>query len=157
MSDDALLRLEAAALKAREFAHTIGERCYTLRIPTRREVRECVHARGLGRSVGDAMLMPLLRHYLLQQCVVGWTGVRARDLVAGGAADPWPWSPGAVALLLDNRPDEADELGRVLMEQADKRNEAIEADAKNSPPTSSEPVAPTWAASPGSASAPMLS
>lgn len=154
---DALAKLEADALKAREFTHTAGERCYTLRTPTRREVRECVHAHGLGRSVGDAMLMPLLRHYLLQQCLVGWTGVRTRDVVPGGAADPLPWSPRAAALLLDNRPDEADELGRLLMEQADQRNEAIEADAKNSPPTSSEPVAPTWAASPGSASTPMLS
>lgn len=143
MSDD-LARLEAAAIKAREFSHTVGERTYTLRIPTRHEVRECVHANGLARGA-DAMFVPLLRHYLLLQCIVGWQGVRERDIIGAGDA-PLPWSPRAVALLLDNLPDEADAMGVLLMQRADKRAEAVEADAKNSSPASSLAEAPTRAA-----------
>lgn len=149
--DDAIARLEAAALKAREFTHAIGERSYTLRVPTLREVRECVHARGLGRGAVDAMVLPLLRHYLLLQCLVGWTGVRERDVLPGGESAPLPWSPRAVALLLDQLPDEADALGKLLMERADERAAATEADAKNSSPASMPPgKAPTRADLPAS-------
>lgn len=141
MSDDAIARLEAAALKAREFTHTIGERCYTLRVPTRREVRECVHTRGLGGAQVSAMLLPLLRHYLLQLQLVGWTGVRESDVLPGGSAAPLPWSPRAVALLLDALPDEAEALGQLLMDRADQRTGAVEAEEKNSSPASSLPEA----------------
>lgn len=150
MSDDAIARLEAAALKAREFAHQVGERTYTLRVPTRTEVRECVHTHGLGRHGADAMMLPLLRHYLLRQAVVGWTGVRERDLVPGGGSDPLPWSPRAASLLLDSLPDEADALGKLLMERADQRLESVEASAKNSLPASTPPAAPTQADLPSS-------
>jgi hypothetical protein len=126
MSDDTIARLQAEALKAREFTHTIGERCYTLRVPTRREVRECVYARGMLRSGSSAMLLPLLRHYLLLQAVVAWTGVRERDAAPGASAAPLPWSPPAVAMVLDAMPDEADALGVVLLERADQREESAE-------------------------------
>lgn len=152
MADDAIARLEAAALRAREFTHAIGERCYTLRVPTRHEVRECVHARGLGSGKVDAMMLPLLRHYLLLQCIVGWTGVRERDAVQGGESAPLPWSPRAVALLLDELPDEADALGKLLLQRADERDAAVEGDAKNSSPASTppEPAATARADSPAS-------
>jgi len=148
MSEDAIARLQAQALAAREFTHGIGERSYTLRVPTRLEVRECVHARGLASGTPGAMMLPLLRHYLLLQAVVGWSGVRERDVAPGLGSAPLPWSPAAVPLLLDGLPDDADELGRVLLQRADQRDEGIEADAKNSLPASSSPEAPTRAASP---------
>lgn len=141
MSDDTIAGLEAAALKAREFAHAIGERSYTLRVPTRREVRECVHARGLMRGGSDAMMLPLLRHYLLLQAIVGWTGVRENDVVPGADPAPLPCTPRAVALLLDAQPDEAEALGAVLMDRADQREAAAEVDAKNSSPASNSPEA----------------
>lgn len=143
--DDYLARLEAAAQKAREFDHTIGERTYTLRIPTRTEVRECVHEHALSRAGFDAMTVPLLRTYLLRQALVAWTGVRESDVAAGASSAPLPWSARAAALLLDARPDDADALGALLMDRADRRDAAIEADAKNSPPASSSPAAPTRA------------
>lgn len=146
MADDAIARLEAAALKAREFTHSIDDRSYTLRVPTRHEARQCVHRHGLGSGSGGAMLVPLLKHYLLLQHLVGWTGVRERHLVPqqDGAA-PVPWSPRAVALLLDALPDDADALGQALLERADQRDQGIEVDAKNSQPASSVPEAPTQA------------
>lgn len=145
--DDYLARLEAAAQKAREFDHTIGERTYTLRIPTRTEVRECVHEHGLFSATGGGGAMPvlLLRQYLLRQALVAWTGVRESDVAAGASSAPLPWSARAALLLLDARPDDADALGALLMDRADRRDAAIEADAKNSPPASSSPAAPTRA------------
>ena len=139
MSDDAIGRLEAAALKAREFQHKLGAREYTLRIPTRTEVRETVHDCGLGRSSLDAMTLPLLRHYLLLQGVVGWTGVRESDVVPDAGSAPLPWSPRAVALLLDAQPNDAEALGKALLDAADRRDQGIAAAAKNSSPASTEP------------------
>ena len=137
---DAIARLEAAALKAREITHTIGERIYTLRIPTRTDVRECVYSHGLSRGgVVDAMALPLLRHYLLLDGLVGWTGVRERDAVHGGESAPLPWSRRAVVLVMDQLPNDAEALGKALLAEADRRTEAIEADAKNSQPASSVP------------------
>lgn len=138
MSDDAIARLEAAALKAREFTHAIGERSYTLRLPTQREMQECMLTRGLDRRV-SAMTLPLLRRYLLQEAIVGWTGVRERDAVPGGDSAPLPWSPRAVALVLDHLSAEAEALGRELLARADQRVAEIEADAKNLPPASIAP------------------
>lgn len=141
MNDDDISRLEAAALKAREFTHQVGERCYTLRVPTRTDVRECVIEHRLDRA-GPLIMPPLLRRYLLEDALVGWTGVRARDVLPTAGSDPLPWSQRAVVLLIDGRPDEADDLGRVLMAEADKRHAAAEADAKNSPPVSPPSEAP---------------
>ena len=143
MADDAIARLEAAALKAREFTHQIGERSYTLRVPTRTEVQETAHRRGLLQDGYSSVVPKLLNTYLLRAAVVGWTGVRERDVLPGGEGAPLPWSPRAVALLLEARTVDADALGQALDERIAQRDAAIEADAKNSPPASSSPEAAT--------------
>lgn len=84
---------------------------------------------------------------MLLQGLVGWTGVRESDIVPAAGSAPLPWSPRAVKLLLDSRPDDADALGVVLLEHADQRDEAIEDAAKNSSPASSTAEVPARAES----------
>ena len=111
---DALDRIKADALAAREFTQTAGECSLTLRAPTRREVRECAHQRRLLGNDADALVLPLLKHYLLERAIVGWQGVRVRDLVPGSAdAAPVPWSADAASLYLDSNPEHADEMAAV--------------------------------------------
>lgn len=129
---DAIDRIKADALTAREFTQTDGERSLTLRAPTRREVRECAHHRQLLANQADALVLPLLQHYLLERAIVGWQGVRVRDLVAGSDdAAPVPWSPAAASLYLDANPDHADAMGAELLSRVRLRGETIEEDAKN--------------------------
>ena len=77
------------------------------------------------------LVIQLLQHQLALRGIVGWTGVRERDIVPGGGDAPIPWSADAVALYLDAQPDDADALGALLFERASLRNQAIEDDAKN--------------------------
>lgn len=133
---DALADLQARALKAREFTHVIGERSLTLRTPTRHDVRQTLHTQRLLDGGGSLMALQLLQHALLLRAVVGWTGLRVRDVLPGAEANaddaaPLPWSPEAVALYLDAQPDDADALGAELFARANVRNAAIEEDAKN--------------------------
>lgn len=147
---DAIERLEAAALKAREFEHTIGERTYTVRMPTRTEVRECLHEHGLLKGGGSPTAPLLFDTYLLRRAVVGWMGVRESDAVPGGDRAPLPWSERAVALVLEARTADADALSAALNARIAARDAAIAEDAKNSLPSSTEP-GPTRAPQAGSA------
>jgi hypothetical protein len=68
----------------------------------------------------------------LLDAVVGWEGVRLCDVLPdASAAEPLEWSPDAVALYLDARPDDADAMGAELLSRVGQRNAQIEADAKN--------------------------
>ena len=128
--DDAIARLEAAARKAREFEHSIGERTYTLRVPVPRELFEVAHRRGAATRA-SLLTSALTRRYALEEAIVAWTGVRERDLVDGGASDPVPWSARAVVLLLDRRTADAAALEAELFRRHDERVAAIEADKGN--------------------------
>lgn len=128
--DDAIARLEAAALKAREYEHTIGDRTYVLRVPVPLDLFEVAHRRGVAQRA-SLLMTALTRRYVLEAAVIGWTGVRERDLIDGGASDPVPWSPRAVVLLLNQRAQDASELEAELFRRHDERAAAIEADRGN--------------------------
>lgn len=123
--------IRAAAQRAREFTHAIGERVFTLRAPTRTELRETIRAHGLMSAAGDVMALPLLNHYLLLRGLVGWVGVRLCDLGFSADTAPLPWSADAVAVLLDAQPEWADQMGAALLTRSQQRTAAAEADAKN--------------------------
>ena len=143
--------LKARALKAREFEYRIGDLAFTLRTPSRHELRQAVHDLGFGAL--DGAELALLQYALTVRYMVAWSGVRLSHLGLAGQADassPAPLSPAAVELLLDAQPTWADELGVALLSRVSLRNAAIDGDEKNSPPTSSA-AATAWATSPPSA------
>lgn len=126
-----LADLKARAQRAREFTHTCGDCTFTLRTPTRLEMRQCMHERGLDPAGASPLLPALLQRYLLERFVVGWMGPRESHVVADAGPAPLPWSADAVPLLLDAQPAWADELGTVLLASVSQRAERIEADAGN--------------------------
>ncbi len=131
--------LKARALKAREFTHTIGEHGFTLRMPTEHEVTQVLHRHRLLAGGFDLTVEKLSRYHLLCSHLIGWTGVRERDLLplsARGAAEealaaPLPWSADAVPLYLDANPATARKLGEELMRRTSERDTALEAEAGN--------------------------
>ena len=145
---DALADIKARALKAREFVHAIGDCTFTLRTPTRQELRQVAYEHNLREL--DGAELGLLQYHLTVRHVVGWVGVRVHhlmpDATAADAGAPVPASPDTVALLLDAQPEWADALGGELLARVKLRNDALEEDAKNSPPTSPAPAA--WASPP---------
>lgn len=126
-----LAELKARALRAREFTHAVGECTFTLRTPTRLELRQVMHERGLDPAGASPLLPALLQRYLLERFLVGWMGPRESHIVADAGTAPLAWEPGAVPLLLDAQPAWADELGTVLLASVQRRAEQIEADAGN--------------------------
>lgn len=142
---DALADLKDRALKAREFVHAIADCTFTLRTPSRHEMRQVAHQHGLRELDGPEL--GLLQYHLVVAHMAGWTGVRVSHLMpdaqGADAATPVPMAPDAVALLLDAQPEWADQLGTAMLVRVRVRNQALEADEKNSQPTSPAPAA--WA------------
>lgn len=129
---DALQRLEEAARKAREFTYTRGEHVYTLRRPTRTEAIEIAHRRELGATLLQGATAWLWLRYQLEETIVGWLGVRERDISPAGTDAPLPWSRRAVVLLLDAMPDaDFQQLALALQSATDERDQRLEADAGN--------------------------
>lgn len=123
--------LAVAARKALEFRHTIGECEFVLRIPTRLEVRECIYRRELRTDAGEVVSLALLERYLLDDHLLGWTGVRMSHVLPDAGAAPLAWSREMIGVLMDAQPDWADELGGQLIARMGKRNAQIEADSGN--------------------------
>ena len=125
-----LAALQQESRKAREFQHEIGECRFTLRTPTRLEIRQCMHRHGLDPSGAGGVMMSLLQQYLLDDHLVAWTGVRELHIV-GDSSAPLPWSADLVRLLMDSQPEWADELGAKLLASVATRGARLGADAKN--------------------------
>ena len=127
--DLAELKLKAQA--AREFQVPIGECSFTLRTPTRLELRELLLQRGLDPASRSSMVVPLLQQYMLHRFLMGWTGVRCSHVHPDAGADPLPWSVEAVPLVLDAQPEWADTLGAEILQAVSERGARLEAEAKN--------------------------
>lgn len=131
-----LQALQQRALAARELTHTIGEIEFRLRVPTRHEVLLAAQRAGALASTGDRASLLITQRAVLEAAVVGWTGARVRHVLPlehaeGEGEAPLPWEPGAVPLLLDARPDDAQQLADIVSQRMAKRDAAVEADAKN--------------------------
>jgi hypothetical protein len=126
-----LAELQQRARKAREFEHAIDDCGFTLRTPTRLELRQCMHERGLNPAEQSGVVLSLLQQYLLERYLIGWKGVRDRHVLPDAGDAPLPWSADAVRLVLDAQPEWADALGARLLASVAERRAGLEADAKN--------------------------
>lgn len=125
MSADGIANLREQDLRAREFTHELGARIFTLRVPTEYDFRRL----AVAHSDNEAEFA----HALLQTGVVGWAGVTEADLLPlEGAPDKSvAFDRIALACLLDNALDLADELARELVRRYSERQARIRATRKN--------------------------
>jgi len=123
-------RLIAAANKAREFSFALGPRAQiVLRVPTAYELEIA----SAGRVTGDTGAVQFFRG-LLEQCVVGWSGIVEADLVPDLPKEPAPevtFDRALVPLLLDTNPVEAVSMRDALLDRLSKRAARKEAARKN--------------------------
>jgi hypothetical protein len=126
MTDINDLRRKAQA--AREFVLPLGARSFTLRLPTRHELK--VEALLISAATAPARSTVLVRS-LLEKAVVSWSGVTCDDLAPHGGDEPAELVEGAVALLLDNRPEVAAALMDAFVDQMADRATLKDEAAKN--------------------------
>lgn len=131
-----LQALQQRAQAARELTHTIGPIAYRLRIPTQHEVLLAAQRCGATQARADGASLLIMQRAVLEQAVIGWEGVRVRhvlpeDHAEGQGDNPLAWEPGAVSLLLDARPKDAQALADLVTQRMAERAQAAEVDAKN--------------------------
>lgn len=130
--DVAAFKAQLEAARRIETDEIDGAR-FLLQVPTAYAFQLAMesHRDAAGRSLEARAF-----RQLLDDALVGWTGLLARHVDASGGDVALPFSPEARALLLDNRPDIASrlaiKLGVAMAERRAKREQA----AKNSPPAS---------------------
>ena len=127
-----LADLKRRSLAARETAHAIDGRSFTLRVPTRHETTVAVRKCSTDSGKDEAALYIIVRRYLLEQAIVDWSGVTVHDLLPDDESiELQPFEPGAVPFLLDAQVDWASSLSDRLVELIAARNAAQDSAAKN--------------------------
>lgn len=127
MSDPVdLADLRLRAQRVRRFSHTLDGRTFELCYPSKFEA-ERIWARH-GHDTASVLLD------LVTASLTAWDGVLVGDAVPESkrAAEPLPYLPEAVALLLEERTDWIKVLGMEIVARMKARHDAIEADRKNS-------------------------
>lgn len=125
------------ALAAREFSVTVGPahapRHLTLRVPTQHQTALAARRAGLHQAQPDAAATLVLERSIQASAVVGWHGVQVGDVLpeSEAAAEPLPFAPGAVELLLDAQPEWAELALQALISRIAARHAVQEAGAKN--------------------------
>ena len=130
-----LADIQRQALAARQFQAVASaaapQGAYaTLRIPTRHEVQLAMRRAG---PESDAGRMVTLERGLLESAVVGWGCIQVSHILPDHPnADPLPFDPAAVPLLLDAQPDWAQAWGIALFDRMQASRQVQEAAEKNS-------------------------
>jgi len=134
MEPETLDAFERKLRAAREFEHRIeherGTAIFRVRLPTPGEQRLIAGPFFRGNTIPDGNLAAFNRK-LAETVVVGWSGVTSRDL-SGESDSPVGFSDRALRILLDERPDWQDEILEHAIVEKRRREEALEADRKNS-------------------------
>lgn len=130
-----LADIHRQATAAREFTEVIEGATFTLRLPTRLDSRVAL-ARVFAahpQEKDEGVLAILVERESLVRAIVGWSGVPLRWVLADAepADAPCPFDAGMVPLLLDERPDVAEQLGRVLFDRIRSFNATRDTAAKN--------------------------
>ena len=135
--------IRRAVDRARQFTDTVADSrvAVTLRVPTPHEA-EVAAVRHLhtpeGRRNGAALVQT--QRELLEQALVGWSGLRPADLLPPEAledltpeqrGEPLAYSAALVPLLLDAQPAWASQWWGRLLVRIEARNRARDTAAKN--------------------------
>jgi len=126
--------IERQARAAREFTETIEGATFTLRLPTRLESRVAL-ARVMAANAGETdndVLAILVERETLRNAVIGWSGVPVSWILDDAAdAGEFAYRQAVVPLLLDERPDVADQLAGALFGRLKTYNSRRDTAAKN--------------------------
>lgn len=149
-----LHELASKARAARQTTITLGPsdapRTFTLLAPTDHQVQVAALRAGMSFASTPAQNSAadvISRRAMLCDAIIGWTGVTCADLAGAlkhGGAEPFEWQGGASELLLDNRPEWADQLWLALASAITRLRTERDTAAKNlhaaSPGNDPEPV-----------------
>jgi hypothetical protein len=124
-------KLMAQDIAAREFSVPVGARTYTVRMPTDDE-HELAYLRCRRDQPRDALHQEFARELLLIS-VVGWSGVKAGDLIKDlpKPDEVVSFSKSAVGFLLSKLPEDAAAIGQKFDERLVERLKSAEAAEKN--------------------------
>ena len=129
MADLDYIRRKAEA--ARRFEHVVDGRTFQLRRPTRLETQIAL-AQSTPGGRRDAASGVRFNRSVVELAIVGWSGVRTRDVLPQHPDDdPFEFEDGAAAVLLDAQPLWEDELLDALLRQTAAANGQQEAAEKN--------------------------
>jgi len=118
------LRIEAS----REFTFEKDEIGLKLRIPTEMQMRQAMRQ---VHSKGEPLDMGRLQPVVMNQAIVGWTGVRMCHLADDLPTDPMAFAPELVEYVFDKWPELYDDGFRELVKRYDERKSKKEAEIKN--------------------------
>lgn len=120
--------LKAKLTKARELEVEADGAKFRLLLPSEHAWRVAVEE---NRGADGKVRQQRVSRALLESALLGWEGVSAGHLLAGGGADEVKFSPEARGILLDERQDIADELTLKLVKRLNERRAELESARKN--------------------------
>lgn len=121
-------QLAQRARERAQFTHAVGAAQFTLRVPPRHQAEvAAAHFRGLPDDVATVRASRML----LEQAIVGWSGVLERHFDDELPEVEQPYSAAHVALLLDAQPAIEQALRAVFIEQCARRWQQLEDARKN--------------------------
>jgi hypothetical protein len=128
-----LAEIKQRALAAREFSVQVaeGSRVIRLRVPTEHEITLATRRAGFHLEMDQTAGMLVLERSLSVLGVVGWSGVKVRDVLPDGSDEDLPWETGATELLLDAQPGWATEIYAALLARLVERKQARDTAEKN--------------------------
>lgn len=123
--------IQRKAEAARRFEHVVDGRTFQLRRPTRLETSIALAQSAPGGKRDSASGVRFNRA-VVEVAVVGWSGVRTRDVLPGHPQDePFEFEPGAAAVLFDAQPQWEDQLLDALLRQTAAASATQDAAEKN--------------------------
>lgn len=125
---------KARLARAREFEVEAGGIKFRLRMPPEHAWRLALED---SKGPEGRFRQQRVSRSLLEQALIGWEGLLAKHLLPGEGDEVVPFSAEAVPVLLDERPDIADQLVLSLTKRMNERRAELEAARKNSRSASS--------------------
>lgn len=138
-ANEQIYSLQRRAQAAREYTATVTDKpeptgapapVFEMRLPTQHESDVIGLRAGMGQRLPEADA--LFRRLMLEQACIGWSNINCTHVLPDAGAEPLPWSPRAVTLVLDAQSEWETSLWRDMVERLAARVAQRETAEKNS-------------------------
>lgn len=138
-ANEQIYSLQRRAQAAREYTVPVTDKpepnggpapVLEMRLPTQHESDVIGLRAGMGQRLPEADAQ--FRRLMLEHACIGWSGITSAHVLADAGAEPLPWSPRAVTLVLDAQSEWENRLWRDLVERLAERVAQRESAEKNS-------------------------